>query len=319
MTQTVLFAGATGMLGSQIARHLLDRPEARLRLLVRGGEAPNKRAALDPLLARGAEIVEGNLTDRAALDRATQGADVIVSAVQGGPDVIILQNDRYPDLKLETFAQFAAQTVPRTVAAWPFTPTKAVAHAAGAGATPNTQGEFVMSTDSPAAFPPIPGSEPLIRNVEAAPAYWLVDVLWIVLADGNDTGGRFSLMEQLLPKGSGPGPHKHTWSDETFYMLDGEITLLVGDEIRTARKGDFVVVPRSTRHAFRVESETARFLNGHTPASMEALIVELATPATERTLPPEGAVAPPRMNPDLLRRYGMDVLPGPDPLRPDGR
>ncbi len=41
-----------------------------------------------------------------------------------------------------------------------------------------------MSTHTPAAFPPIPGSEPLIRNVDAAPAYWLVDVLWIVLADG---------------------------------------------------------------------------------------------------------------------------------------
>lgn len=174
-----------------------------------------------------------------------------------------------------------------------------------------------MSTDIPAALPPIPGSEPLIRNVDAAPAYWLADVLWMVLADGNDTGGRFSMMEQLLPKGSGPGPHKHTWSDETFYMLDGEITLLVGDEIRTARKGDFVVVPRDTRHGFRVDSDTARFLNGYTPASMEALIVELATPAAARASPPEGAAALPKMNPALLQRYGMDILPGPDPLRPD--
>ena len=176
-----------------------------------------------------------------------------------------------------------------------------------------------MSPDIPAVFPPMPGSEPLIRNADTAPAYWLVDVLWMVLADGNDTGGRFSLMEQLLPKGSGPGPHRHAWSDETFYLLDGEITLLVGEEIRTARQGDFVVVPRSTRHAFRVDSETARFLNGYTPASLEALIVELATPATERALPPKGATPPPAMSPELLRRYGMDVLPGPDPLRPEGR
>ena len=102
-------------------------------------------------------------------------------------------------------------------------------------------------------------------------------------------------------------------------MLAGEITLLVDDEIKTARKGDFVVVPRNTRHAFRVDSETARFLNGYTPASLEALIVEMATPTTERTLPPKGAIAPPSVNPDLLRRYGMDVLPGPDPLRPEGR
>jgi uncharacterized protein YbjT (DUF2867 family) len=89
MTQTVLLAGATGMFGSQIARQMLDQPEARVRLLVRGGDASQKRAVLDPLLKRGAEVIEGDLADRASLDRATQGVDVIVSAVQGGPEVII--------------------------------------------------------------------------------------------------------------------------------------------------------------------------------------------------------------------------------------
>ncbi len=89
MTQTVLLAGATGMLGSQIALHLLDHPEARLRLLVRAGDAGKRRAMLDLLRKRGAEVIEGNLTDPASLDRATQGADVIVSAVQGGPEVIV--------------------------------------------------------------------------------------------------------------------------------------------------------------------------------------------------------------------------------------
>ena len=174
-----------------------------------------------------------------------------------------------------------------------------------------------MSTDAPSVLPPMPGSELIIKNADSAPAYWMNDVLWIVLAEGKDTGGRFSMMEQLLPKGSGPGPHKHTWSDETFYMLDGELTLLVGDEIRTARKGDFVMVPRDTRHGFRIDSETARFLNGYTPASMEAQIVEQGTPATTRTLPPNGPVAPRENTPALLRRYGVEILPGPDPLRPD--
>ena len=89
MTQTVLLAGATGMLGGRIAHHLLARPEVRVRLLVRGGLAAGKRASLDPLLARGAETVEGDLADRASLDRATRGVDVVVSAVQGGADVIV--------------------------------------------------------------------------------------------------------------------------------------------------------------------------------------------------------------------------------------
>jgi hypothetical protein len=127
-------------------------------------------------------------------------------------------------------------------------------------------------------------------------------------------------MEEVASKGSGPGPHKHTWSDETYYIMDGEITFLVGDEIKTARTGDYVMVPRNTRHAFRVESETVRFLNGYTPASLEAYVVEWAMPATERVVPPKG-VSPTMAflatNPELLSRYGMDILPGPDPLRPD--
>jgi hypothetical protein len=66
-----------------------------------------------------------------------------------------------------------------------------------------------------------------------------------------------------------------------------------------------------------VTSKTARFLNGYTPASLEAALVELATPATERVLPPKNASAIIKMTPELLSRYGMDMLPGPDPLRPE--
>lgn len=89
MNQSVLLAGATGMFGSHIARHLLDQPGARLRLLLRSADDAGKQKVLKPLLDRGAEFVEGDLADRASLDRATQGIDVIVSAVQGGPNVII--------------------------------------------------------------------------------------------------------------------------------------------------------------------------------------------------------------------------------------
>jgi quercetin dioxygenase-like cupin family protein len=172
-------------------------------------------------------------------------------------------------------------------------------------------------TTTPTTQPPMPGSELFIHNIDSAPAYWWLDDLWIVLAEAKDTGGRFSMMQELLPKDSGPGPHKHTWSDETFYILDGEITFLIGEEIRTGRTGDFLMVPRNTRHAFRVTSETATFLNGYTPASLEAALVELATRATERVLPPKNGIRMPEMNAELLRRYGMDMLPGPDPLRPE--
>jgi uncharacterized protein YbjT (DUF2867 family) len=89
MNQTLLLAGATGMLGSQIARELLEQRDAQVRLLVRDARDARKRSVLEPLLAQGAEIVEGDLADASSLDRATQGIDVIVSAVQGGPEVVV--------------------------------------------------------------------------------------------------------------------------------------------------------------------------------------------------------------------------------------
>ncbi len=87
MTDTILIAGGTGMLGGRIADHLLDSSKARIRLLVRDPSA--SRDKLEPLVKAGAELIEGDLSDPASLDRATRGVDVIISAVQGGPDVIV--------------------------------------------------------------------------------------------------------------------------------------------------------------------------------------------------------------------------------------
>lgn len=168
--------------------------------------------------------------------------------------------------------------------------------------------------DATPDLPAVPGTIPFVHNVDTAPAYWWLDILWVILVHGDDTGGRYSLMHEALPKGSGAPPHKHTWSDEHFYILEGDLTFLVGDETRTAGKGDFVFVPRNTRHAFRVDSETAAFLNGYTPAGLEMAVAEMAMPAPTRTIPPKGATPPPAMTPELMRRYGMDNVPGPNPL-----
>jgi hypothetical protein len=67
-------------------------------------------------------------------------------------------------------------------------------------------------------------------------------------------------------------------------------------------------------YGFRVDSETPGFFNGYTPATFETGIIENGTPTTERIVPPQTSL--PSMNTDLLARHGMNVLPGPDPLRP---
>jgi uncharacterized protein YbjT (DUF2867 family) len=87
----VLLVGATGMLGNRIAHALLDTGRAELRLLARPGSTDDldKRAALSALEGRGAKIHWGDLDDRVSLVKATRGIEVVVSAVQGGPETIV--------------------------------------------------------------------------------------------------------------------------------------------------------------------------------------------------------------------------------------
>ncbi|WP_140872271.1 hypothetical protein [Sphingomonas oligophenolica] len=76
-------------------------------------------------------------------------------------------------------------------------------------------------------------------------------------------------------------------------------------------------MPRNTRHAFRVDSDTAVFLNGYTPAGLELAVIGNAMVAPTRTRPPKDATPPPNLSPEHHRRYGMDNTPGATPLAPD--
>ena len=79
------------MLGSRIAFHLLDQDGVGVRLLVRDGwqSDPARQARIEPLLARGGSVVIGDVLQPQSLDAATAGVDVVVSALQGGEDVIV--------------------------------------------------------------------------------------------------------------------------------------------------------------------------------------------------------------------------------------
>ena len=74
----------------------------------------------------------------------------------------------------------------------------------------------------------IESSKPFARTRDDAQARWLLDILWLVLATGEDTKGEYSVIEQFMPVGSGPPPHVHPFEDEAFYVLAGEITVIIG-------------------------------------------------------------------------------------------
>jgi mannose-6-phosphate isomerase-like protein (cupin superfamily) len=51
-----------------------------------------------------------------------------------------------------------------------------------------------------------------------------------MLATAENTDGEYSCIEELIPRGAEPGPHIHELADETFYIMEGEMTFFVDDK-----------------------------------------------------------------------------------------
>jgi quercetin dioxygenase-like cupin family protein len=141
-------------------------------------------------------------------------------------------------------------------------------------------------------------------------ALWFLDTLTFVKATGEQTGGAFALIEQVLPRGSDSPFHVHHAEDETFYILEGEATFLSGGQRMKATAGSFIFLPRDIPHGFRVDAPT-KLLILTTPAGFEQFVLEMSEPARELALPP---ALPPDMAKlmSLARKYRIDIL-GPLP------
>ena len=96
---------------------------------------------------------------------------------------------------------------------------------------------------------------------EAAELRWMGETSTYFLATGEQTGGAFTLVDERANRGESVPLHLHRDDMESFYVVEGEITLYLGDEVGVrAGAGSFAHVPGGTVHGFRIESETARYL-----------------------------------------------------------
>jgi quercetin dioxygenase-like cupin family protein len=141
-------------------------------------------------------------------------------------------------------------------------------------------------------------------------AVWFLDTLTLVKATGEQTGGAFGLLEQVLPAGSGSPYHVHHAEDETFYLLEGEVTFISGGHLVKATAGSYIFLPRDIPHGFRVDAPS-RLLILATPAGFEQFVIEASKPAKGLALPP---AEPPDMEKlvALAAKYRIDIL-GPLP------
>jgi quercetin dioxygenase-like cupin family protein len=113
-----------------------------------------------------------------------------------------------------------------------------------------------------------------------------------VLLHGEQSGGHVSVTESTMPAGAkGPPLHTHDF-DEAFYMLEGELTLQLGDELSRAGAGELAFALRGVPHTLANRSNApARFLIVCTPAGFEREFARRAA-AAAGVEPPSWAMQP---------------------------
>jgi quercetin dioxygenase-like cupin family protein len=125
---------------------------------------------------------------------------------------------------------------------------------------------------------------------------------------GGATAGSIMLFEETVPAGTKSWFHLHHDSDEVAYVLSGEITFLIGDEVTVGGPGTCAFMPRAVQHAWKNSGpETARVLFLYTPAGAGGLIEE------EQRTQHIAASRSERETAALRQRYGWEIV-GPNPL-----
>jgi len=148
------------------------------------------------------------------------------------------------------------------------------------------------------------------------PALWFLRNRMSVKATAATTGGAFGLLESVIAPGFSPPMHVHHREDESFYILEGEVTMQCGAKRFRASAGAFVFLPRDVPHTFVVEGDRpARMLTLLAPGGGEGVFVEGGRQ-------PDGDGLPPATPPDIEKlkqvsaRFGAEIV-GP-PIAPRG-
>src|SRR5262245_14113518 len=153
-------------------------------------------------------------------------------------------------------------------------------------------------------------SRVVVKRADAGRTVAVVGDVYRFLATGDETDGRYALWESIVPPGGGPPPHVHSREEEGFYILDGEVTFMMGQKRLVAGAGTFINMPVGTPHSFKNESaRTARMLISVAPAGLEKMFFEFAVPLPEgatTALPPTSAEIERLLA--IAPRYGIEVL-----------
>src|SRR6202451_3283110 len=104
-------------------------------------------------------------------------------------------------------------------------------------------------------------ADDLKRRLILAPANTLLHIglvgdTYTITVTGEQSDGRFCVIDMYIPPGGGPPPHRHDF-EETFILLEGELDVVFRGAKQVARAGQTIHVPANAPHQFRNSSSNA--------------------------------------------------------------
>jgi len=136
---------------------------------------------------------------------------------------------------------------------------------------------------------------------------WFFGMLAEVKASAADTAGQYTLLEITAPPGLETPLHVHYAEDEGFYVLEGSVTIVVGDETVELTAGRHEFGPRDVPHKFIVGPDGAHMIWVLTPGGFDAFVEEVSVPAEAPTVPP-AHVLPPANAAEIVLKHGNELL-----------
>jgi quercetin dioxygenase-like cupin family protein len=148
-------------------------------------------------------------------------------------------------------------------------------------------------SENPPVYPPLPPDD-LKRNLTIAqpdtdqslPHVGVVGDTYTITVSGDETNGRFCVIDMYVPPGGGPGPHRHDF-EETFILLEGEVEATFRGKKSLVKAGDTINIPSNAPHQFHNNSSSAaRLICICSPAGSENFFMDLGVKVATRTTPP---------------------------------
>ena len=138
-----------------------------------------------------------------------------------------------------------------------------------------------------ASVPALVPRGPAIDRQPRSKRYYFDVGIGSVWLSGADTGGAYCLLEIGLAPAMMVPRHTHTREDETYYVLAGELEVIVGDEVSTLRPGESLTAPRNIPHHLRNSGKVENhYLIMFSPAGFEGFLRATAIPAADNAIAP---------------------------------